>query len=200
MQAVWPALCFGGLLDDALDLAAVNLQFAGYGALSLARAVPVPNRTLQCWRIWCRRRCIVLRLWRRHVFHGVRHIVGAGTAAGADKRHMQLEGANQCHRGPRADQRAYQPVAQAMGQVGTGRGHDACTQAPCRQSWHTFVSPACVEHHHRGGPDQAIHRERQQSGGQAVLARRTRGGQAAHPYEVPDISARPIIDGNPDYL
>ena len=24
--------------------------------------------------------------------------------------------------------------------------------------------------------------------------------KAAHPYEVPGISARPIIDGNPDYL
>jgi hypothetical protein len=39
------------LLDDAFDLTAVDLQFAGYGALALARAVPLPNRTLQCWRI-----------------------------------------------------------------------------------------------------------------------------------------------------
>ena len=35
------------LVDDALDLAAVNVEFAGYGSLAAASAVPRSHRLLQ---------------------------------------------------------------------------------------------------------------------------------------------------------
>jgi hypothetical protein len=158
------------LIDDALDLASVDLQVAGNGALTVARVVPIPNRVLQRRYIRCHRWCIVLRLWRGLVLLGLRDMFHAGIAGGADEHHEQFEGANQRHRWPRADQCAYRPVAQAVRQVGADRGHYADAEAPRRQRWHTLVSPACVERHHRGGPDQAIDRERQQPGGQAMLA------------------------------
>jgi hypothetical protein len=85
-----PPYASAGCSNYALDLAAIDLQIPGDGALTAARVVPIPNRTLQCWYIRCHRRCIVLRLWRGLVFHGVRHIFGIGTATGLDKYHEQL--------------------------------------------------------------------------------------------------------------
>jgi hypothetical protein len=96
------------LLNDALDLAAINLQVAGDGALTVARVVPLPNRVLQCQHIRCHRWRIALRLWRKFVLGGVQHVPHAGTVGGPDE---QLEGANQRQRWPRADQCAYPPVA-----------------------------------------------------------------------------------------
>jgi hypothetical protein len=136
----------------------------------VARVVPFPNRVLQCRYIRCHRWRIVLRLWRKFVLGDMRHLLHAGTAGGPDEHHEQFERANERQRWPRTDQCAYRPVAQAVRQVDTDRCHDADTQAPCRQRWHALVASACVEHHHRDSPDQAVHRERQQSGGQAMLA------------------------------
>jgi hypothetical protein len=61
------------------------------------------------------------------------------------------------------------PWPKAVRQVGADSGHDADAEAACRQWWDALVPAAGVEYHHRGGPDQAVHRERQQPGSQAML-------------------------------
>ena len=47
----------GGAVDHALDFAAVDAEFAGYGALAAARLVPGSYRLLHCWCTswigWC---------------------------------------------------------------------------------------------------------------------------------------------------
>jgi hypothetical protein len=40
----------GGVVNDALDFAAVDAEFAGYGALAAASMVPGPYRLLHRWR------------------------------------------------------------------------------------------------------------------------------------------------------
>ncbi len=45
------------MVDDALDSAAVDVEFAGYGALAVTGVMPGPYRVLQarsfCQRGWC---------------------------------------------------------------------------------------------------------------------------------------------------
>jgi len=41
----------GGLIDDALDLAAVDVEFAGDGSLAVAGVVPGPYALLQARRL-----------------------------------------------------------------------------------------------------------------------------------------------------
>lgn len=60
----------GGSVEDALDLATVDVEFAGDGALAEARLVTRADRLLQRWRSrelqWCfvrqRRNRLMLRL------------------------------------------------------------------------------------------------------------------------------------------
>jgi hypothetical protein len=42
-----PELC--GLVEDAFDLAAVDVEFAGDGALAMARLLPCANGLFQRW-------------------------------------------------------------------------------------------------------------------------------------------------------
>jgi hypothetical protein len=59
--AVEYAPTLGGVVDDALDLAAVKVEFAGYGALAVTSLVPGSDRLLHAW-------CVRERRW--HVVFG----------------------------------------------------------------------------------------------------------------------------------
>jgi hypothetical protein len=68
------------LLDDALDLATVDVQVAGYGTLAMARLVPVANRTLQTRDLRHYQRYVATGLWYRLRNHVRGHLVHDGPA------------------------------------------------------------------------------------------------------------------------
>ena len=109
--------------DDAFDLATVDAEVAGYGAL----AAPA----------WCRpvRSAPPLACPLARVAHRALLLVQPGCVTvgwlsldvwfGPDQGHEEFEGASQSEGGPGADQCADGAVAQAMGQVGADGGGDA---------------------------------------------------------------------------
>jgi hypothetical protein len=44
-------VCLRCVVDDVFDLATVEVEFAGYGALALTSVVPGPYRLLYAWRL-----------------------------------------------------------------------------------------------------------------------------------------------------
>src|ERR1035438_727491 len=106
------------MVDDAFDLAAVDAEVAGDGALAAPCVVPGPYRLLHLWCTGWHGWCIV----RRCQGSPVRVSGGAGCRLdrwfGPDQGHEEFEGASQSEGGPGADQCADGAVVQAMGQVG----------------------------------------------------------------------------------
>jgi hypothetical protein len=143
-----------GLVDDALDLSAVNIEFAGYRALAVTRFVPGAYRLLQpC----CFRQC----WW----FVVVRDRDGGARGYGMgrsyvrpvpcpDQGHKEFKRTGQRQGGPGADQGTDGPLAEAVRQVGTDGGDNACTEAPPRQGWCGVVPSAGIEHEHARGQDE----------------------------------------------
>lgn len=85
-------------MDDSFDLAAVDVEFAGYRPLPAARLVPGPHRLLQA-------RLIRLHLARdRHRIdrENDRDRLERGVLPVPDHRHQQLEGPSQRQPGPGA--------------------------------------------------------------------------------------------------
>jgi len=114
----------GGMVDDAFDLAPVDAEVAGDGALAAACGVAGPDRLLHRWRTgW--HRWPILHGGRRSLIHMTR---GDGCRlcvwAGSDEGHEEFEGASQGQGGPGADDRADRAVAQAVGQVGADGSGD----------------------------------------------------------------------------
>src|ERR1039458_10365340 len=135
---LWALVCWwgsgsGGVVDDAFDLAAVDAEVAGYGALAAACSVPGPYRLLHRWRASWHERCIVHRCRRSPV----RMTRGDGSCLRlwprSDEGHEEFEGAGQGQRGPGTDQCADGAVAEAVCQVGTDGGGDTGAQAPACQ-------------------------------------------------------------------
>src|SRR5947209_3399018 len=76
-------------VEHALDLAAVEVEFAGDGALAVAGVVPGPHRLLDAWCLGQRGWCIAVR-----DRHRVAHVsgwggCGAGPGFGPDERHQE---------------------------------------------------------------------------------------------------------------
>ena len=80
--------------------------------------------------------------------------------ARADDHHEQLVRADQRDRRPRSDNRTRRPMAKAVRNVGRERRRDAQAQEPPCQRWNRHLPPRRVEHHHRAGVDQPVHRHR----------------------------------------
>ena len=80
-----------GLLDDLLDLAAVDVEFSGYGSLAAARVVPCPYCLLHRWCLYQDRWCIVLRNWRSVARGRVRGLRLAGVMLCPDECHEEFE-------------------------------------------------------------------------------------------------------------
>src|ERR1017187_5380578 len=126
----------GGLVEDAFDLAAVDAEFAGYGALAASGVVPGPYCLLHARCFGQRGRCASVRN-RQGVAHLHRGLAsGAGVALGPYQGHEEFEGAGQRQGGPGADQSADGAVAEAVRQVGADGGRDAGAEAPAREVWH----------------------------------------------------------------
>ncbi len=155
-----------GLIEDALHLAPIDVECAGYGALAMTVRVPGPDGLVQAWRSGRRQWHIAafrLRTLARRDHGGE---VGGCVVAGTDERHKEFEGAGQRHGGPRTDQGTYRTVAQPVCQVGASRGRDARTKAPARQGWYALAAPVGVEGEHARGQDEAVDGERYEPGGQ----------------------------------
>src|SRR6266702_5637984 len=121
-----PVIQLRGLVDDPLDLAAVDVEFAGYGALAVARGVQGPHRVLQTRRHWQRGWYTV-----PHDRHRGAHLYpwrfrGSGPMLRPGQRHEEFEGTGKRQRGPGTDR----AVTDAMCQVGADGGSDPGTQAP----------------------------------------------------------------------
>lgn len=129
-------LCSCGLVDDALHLAAVEVEFTCDGTLAVTGAVPSPYSLRHTW---CRGQfgwCSGIR--NRH---GRAYMLGtvkrdAGLAFSPDERHQEFERTGQGQGGPSADQGADRAMAEAVRQVGADRGQDARSKAPTRQGWY----------------------------------------------------------------
>src|SRR6266487_3754449 len=121
-----------GKVDDAFDLAAVDVEFARDGALAATSVVPGPDRLLQGWRGFkcCSR--IVARDWYALALGHHRRLHGEFFLIGPDQCHEKLEGAGQRQGGPCADHGTDRAVAQAMCEVSSDGGHDSGSQAPVR--------------------------------------------------------------------
>src|SRR6266542_3303993 len=155
------------LLDDATDLAAVDLQFSCYGALASPCGVPGAHRPLQGWRVRRQRWRVGFHEWRGLVLRRVRRTLGRRVALCPDESCEEFEGPDECQGGPSADQGAYWSVAEAVRQVSADGGDNASAEAPARQGWYRAVAPVGVEDEHAGCPDQAVDSERHQAGGWA---------------------------------
>ena len=157
------------LLDDPFDLAAVDAELAGDGSLACTGFVPGSYHLLQRWRL-----CHCGWSALLHVGHGlvpdrVWRAFDCRPVLSSDEGREELEGTDQRQGGPCADQRAYRPVPEAVCQVGADGGDNASPQAPPRQSRYGPVMPVGVEDQHARRPDEAIHREWDEPGGQARL-------------------------------
>jgi hypothetical protein len=130
-----------GVVDYALDFAAVDAQLAGYGALAVACNVPGPYRLLHRWCTGSHGWCIVLRRGCCLALITCRSGGLCGVWLGSDERHEEFEGSGQGQRGPGADQHPDWAVVQAVGQVLADGGGDAGAQAPARQGWYGPVAP-----------------------------------------------------------
>jgi hypothetical protein len=80
-----------GLVNDAFDLAAVEVEVPGYGALAVAGVVPGPYRLLYARRFGRRGWCIVVRDGQ-----GIVHVSGAGRRGAdpglrSDEGHQEFE-------------------------------------------------------------------------------------------------------------
>src|SRR5450755_1818607 len=149
----------------------------GDGALTVARLVVRVDGLLQGWRICEFRRCFLRQRRCRLVPRFSLSVTCPRATPGADQHHQQLERANQRQRGPRADQRPDRAMPYPVRQVGANCGHDPGTQAPDGQPWYRLAGAAGVQYHHGRGPDQPVHRERQQP------RRHTRLPMRAHQLE-----------------
>jgi hypothetical protein len=159
-----------GFIQDAFDFAAVEVEFAGDGALAVAGVVPGPHRLLDAWCLGRRGWCVAV-----HDLHRVAHVHGwggrgAGPGLGPDERHQEFERPGQGQGGPGADQGTDWTVAKAVRQVGAGRGQDAGAEALPRQGWYRPVAAVGVEDEHAGRQDQAVDGKREQACGHAGLA------------------------------
>jgi hypothetical protein len=144
------------LVDDALDLAAVDVEFAGYGALAVPGVVPGPYRLLHAWRFGQREWCVVV-LDSHGVVHGDRGgRRGTGSALPSDEGHQEFERAGERQGWPCADQGSDGAVAEAVRQVGADGGGDPGAKAPACQGWYGLVAAVGVEDEHAGGEDQAV--------------------------------------------
>lgn len=90
-----------------------------------------------------------------------------GAVPGSDEDREEFEGTDQRQGWPGADQGTYRPVPEAVRQVGANGGDDASPEALPRQRWYRPVAPISVQDEHARGPDESIHRERDEPGGQA---------------------------------
>jgi hypothetical protein len=82
--------------------------------------------------------------------------------ARADDHHEQLIRTDQRDRGPRRHNRTRRPMAEAVRNVGRERRGNPQAQQPPRQRRNPHLPPRRVEHHHRAGVDQPVHRQRHQ--------------------------------------
>jgi hypothetical protein len=82
--------------------------------------------------------------------------------ARADDHHEQLLRTDQRDRRPRSHDRTRGPMAKAVRDAGRERGGDPHARQPPRQRRNPHLPPRRVEHHHRAGVDQPIHRQRHQ--------------------------------------
>jgi hypothetical protein len=112
------------MIDYAPDLAAVDVEFAGDGPLTVARLVARADDLLHGWRHRQFQRCTLLQLWCRLVPKFRLGITCPCAAPGADEHHQQLERANQRQGGPSGDQGPDRSVPHPVRQVGADRGHD----------------------------------------------------------------------------
>jgi hypothetical protein len=100
------------VVDDALDFAAVDAEFAGYGALAMACIVPGPDCLLHRWRAsWHKWWCIVLHRGCDLALVIPRKGCPWGVWLGSDEGHEQFEGSGQGLGWPGADQRTDWSVA-----------------------------------------------------------------------------------------
>jgi hypothetical protein len=82
--------------------------------------------------------------------------------ARADDHHEQLVRTDQRDRRPRSHNRTRGPMAKAVRNVGRERRGNPQAQQPSRQRRNPHLPPRRVEHHHRAGVDQPVHRQRHQ--------------------------------------
>jgi hypothetical protein len=82
------AVASGCLVDDALDLAAVDVEVAGDGALAVTRLAPCKNRLLQRWRGRQFQRCFLFQFWCWLVPKFAFSITCPCAAPGADEHHQ----------------------------------------------------------------------------------------------------------------
>jgi hypothetical protein len=94
------------VVDDALDFAAVDAEFAGYGALAAAGGVPGPYRLIHRWRVNWNWWCTVFRHRLRFVVTTGRDGCLCGVGFGSDEGHEEFEGSGEGQGGPRTDHRA----------------------------------------------------------------------------------------------
>src|SRR5260370_17412054 len=109
------------LVEDALDLAAVDVEFAGYGALAVTGVVPGAYRPLHAWCSRQRGWCFVVRDRQ-----GVVHVRGgggwgAGPGLGSDEGHQELERTGQRQRWPGPAQGTDGPLAKTMPPLAAAR-------------------------------------------------------------------------------
>ena len=71
------------LVEDALDLAAVDVEFSGYGALALARLVPRADGLLQGRRSGEFGRCFLYQGWYDLVPPARPHLAGCHARYGS---------------------------------------------------------------------------------------------------------------------
>jgi hypothetical protein len=94
----------GGVVDDALDFAAVDAEFAGYGALAAACMVPGPYRLFHRWCISWIEWCAVLHIRCRLALMACQGGCLCGVWSGSDEGHEEFEGSGQGQGRPGADQ------------------------------------------------------------------------------------------------
>jgi hypothetical protein len=79
------------LVEDALDSATVEVEFAGDGTLAVPRLVPGVDGLLQGWRNWQPQWRILCQRWRSLVPKLGRGLIRPGAASGPDQHHQQLK-------------------------------------------------------------------------------------------------------------
>ncbi len=145
-------------VEDTSDLAAVEVEFAGDGALAVACLVAHADSLLQRWRNRQLQWCFVRQRRRSLVSQPALSGTCLSAASCADEHHQQLERTNQRQRGPGADQGADRAMSRPVRQVGADRGADPGARAPGGQPWYRLAPSAGVQYHHGGRPDQPARR------------------------------------------
>lgn len=173
------------LLQYPLDLAAVNVKFAGDGALTVARLVPRADGLLQRWRNRHFQRCFV----RQRRYSLVPRLAPASRARlprpvrisiiSSSNEPTSARAGHTLTSAPTGPWPWPRPCARLAPTVATM----PVPQAPGGQPWYWLAPAAGVQYHHGRGPDPPVHCERQQSRRQTGLsmqAHRPRPGRVLH--------------------